>query len=298
MTSNNKTILVLGATGQQGGAAAAHLLADGWKVRVLTRDIGSRAAQALAQRGAELAEGDMGDRAALDRAMQGVYGVFSVQPSEWNINEIANDMRLGNNVADAAQAAGVQHLVYSSIVSADEQAAFRAVSKWEIEKHIHSLGIPYTILRLPYFMENYVNFSHYGIQNGRYAEAINPDVPIPLIAVEDIGVFAMLAFKHPDKFLGRTIELAGDALTPPEIAAAISRASGHPVAYSQIPLETIRGQNETLGRIYDWINGGGFRVDIGPLRELHPDLMSFEQWLGKSGKLKLEALFHSHQTDQ
>lgn len=79
-----KTILVLGATGRQGGAAAARLLADGWRVRALTRNPDGPAAQALAKAGAELVRGDMGERASLDAAMQGVYGVFSVQPPDWN----------------------------------------------------------------------------------------------------------------------------------------------------------------------------------------------------------------------
>ncbi len=76
---NNKIIAVTGATGQQGGAVARKLLADGWKVRALTRDVNKPAAQALAEAGAELFAGDMDSRSDLEAAFQGVYGVFSVQ---------------------------------------------------------------------------------------------------------------------------------------------------------------------------------------------------------------------------
>jgi uncharacterized protein YbjT (DUF2867 family) len=234
----------------------------------------------------------MRDRASLDSAMQGVYGVFSVQPPDWNPSDAsaAEEIKLGKNVADAAKDAGVRHFVYSSVNGADKQSRFRFLAKWEIEKYIATLGLQATILRPSGFMENYV-YPMFGIRNGTLAEAIKPDVPIKLIAVDDIGAFAALAFKHPDKFLGKTIEIAGDALTPPDIAAAITRATGRPVNYVQIPLETVRQHNEVLARIYEWLNGEGYEVDFPALRSLHPGLMSFDTWLKKKGKAMLEVLF-------
>lgn len=296
MTSLGKKILVLGATGLQGGAATAQLLADGWQVRALTRNASSEAAKALERKSVELAQGDMGDRAALDAAMQGVYGVFSVQPPEWDLTFTAEEIRLGKNVADAAKAAGVRHFVYSSLGGAEQQSNFREVAKWEVEKHIRSLGLQATVLRPSAYMENYVNFDHYGIRNGTYADATRPDVPVNLIAVDDIGAFVGLAFKHPEQYIGKTLELAGDALTPPDIVAAISRETGQAVTFRQIPAETIREQNEILGRIYDWINAGGYQVDRSSLRELHPGLMTFDVWLEKIGKARFAALFGERET--
>src|SRR5688572_9207055 len=78
-TMADKTILVLGITGQQGGAVARHLLAKGWKVRGLSRDLSKPAVQARRDAGAEMVQGDMDDRASLDAALNGAYGVFSVQ---------------------------------------------------------------------------------------------------------------------------------------------------------------------------------------------------------------------------
>lgn len=280
-----KTILVLGATGRQGGAAAARLLADGWRVRALTRNPDGPAAQALAKAGAELVRGDMGERASLDAAMQGVYGVFSVQPPDWNPSDTsaAEELRLGMNAADAAKAAGVRHFVYSSVNGADRQSRFRHLAKWEIEKYIAKLGLPATILRPSGFMENYAD-PMYGIRDGTLAEATDPDVPVKLIAVDDIGEFVRLAFKQPDKFMGKTIEIAGDALTPPEIAASVARAIGRPVRYVHIPIDAVRRQNEILARIYEWLNGEGYEVDVPALRSLHPGLMNFKTWLEKKGK--------------
>ncbi|MGZ9235072.1 MAG: NmrA/HSCARG family protein, partial [Anaerolineales bacterium] len=153
---NDKIIAVTGATGQQGGAVARRLLADGWKVRALTRDENKPAAQELDSLGAELAAGDMDNRAELEAAFQGAYGVFSVQ-NFWLPNVgFEGEIRQGKNVAEAARAAGVQHLVYSSVGAAHRgmgQKHFE--SKWIIERYIHSLDIPYTILRPAAFFENF-----------------------------------------------------------------------------------------------------------------------------------------------
>ncbi|MBO9596922.1 MAG: NmrA/HSCARG family protein [Cohnella sp.] len=224
MASLLKTIVVLGATGQQGSAVTSHLLSDGWNVRAFTRDPSSDKAQALAQAGAQLVVGDMGDRESLDAAMKGAYGVFSVQPPMWDPGDAATaeEIRLGKNAADAAKDAGIRHFVYSSNSGADRQARFRYFAKWEIEQYIRTLGLQATVVRPSGFMESYAS-TFYGVQNGTLTEATSPDVPVKCIAVDDIGAFVALAFNQPDKFLGETIEIAGDALTPPSIAAAISR---------------------------------------------------------------------------
>src|SRR6266545_2525524 len=141
MTSLNKTVLVLGATGRQGGATARHLLIRGWRVRALTRDPNQSAAQALQQAGVEVVQGDNEDRASLKAAMQGIYGVFSIQAAPPDV-----EARQGKNVADAASAAGIQHLVYTSVQSAESLARVGGDAiKWEIEQYIQALGLPATI---------------------------------------------------------------------------------------------------------------------------------------------------------
>ena len=106
------TIVVCGATGRQGGAVARHLAADGWAVRALTRDPASPKARALAERGIEVVRADMADRASLHAAFSGAYGVYSVQNPM--ISGFEAEVEQGRNVADAAKAAGVQHVVYGS----------------------------------------------------------------------------------------------------------------------------------------------------------------------------------------
>src|SRR6186713_356838 len=191
---NNKIIAVTGATGQQGGAVARKLLADGWKVRALTRDVSKPAAQALSQAGAELVAGDMDSRSELDAAFQGAYGVFSVQNYWLPTVGFDGEIRQGKNVADAAKAAGVQHLVYSSVGSAHRglgQKHFE--SKWMIEQYIHTLDVPYTILRPVAFMDNN-NWRRAYILSGTYTGmGLLPEKGVQNIAVEDIGEFVALA---------------------------------------------------------------------------------------------------------
>jgi uncharacterized protein YbjT (DUF2867 family) len=278
MTSLNKPVLVLGATGRQGGATARHLLTKGWRVRALTRDPNKPAAHALHQAGVEVVQGDNEDRASLEAAMQGVYGIFSVLAAPPD-----DEVRQGKNVANAARAASIQHFVFSSVQSAEDLARVGGdANKWEIEQYIQALGLPATILRPCFFMETLIAARTdvpSGTSSGTFAIAIKPDVTMGLIAVEDIGAFAALAFDHPDEYLGKTIEIAGDVLTPVQIANAISRATGRAIPYVQVPIETLRQQNAEIARAIDFLNETGYTTDIAALRKQHPGLIDFDTWL-------------------
>lgn len=275
----NKIIAVTGATGQQGGAVARKLLADGWKVRALTRDVNKPAAQDLKARGAQLLAGDLDKREELDAAFEGAYGVFSVQ-NFWLANVGADgEVRQGKSVADAAKAAGVQHLVYSSVGGADRApGVMHFESKWEIEQYIHSLGIPCTILRPVAFMDNY-NWSRPYILSGTFTGfGLRPDKGLQIIAAEDIGVFAALAFASPDEFLGKTLEIAGDELTEPQIAGTFTKVIGRPVS-----LSSAQSSDEEENAMKRFFNGTGYTADIPALRKLHPGLLTFKQYLRKNG---------------
>jgi uncharacterized protein YbjT (DUF2867 family) len=117
-----------------------------------------------------------------------------------------------------------------------------------------------------------------------FASAIQPDVTMGLIAADDIGAFAALAFEHPDEYLGKTIEIAGDVLTPPQIAAAIRRATGRSIRYAQIPIATVQQQDPKVAGAIDFLNQVGYTTDIAALRRQHPGLMDFDTWLEKEGK--------------
>ena len=281
---NEKIIAVTGATGQQGGAVARKLLADGWGVRALTRDVDKPAAQELKALGAELVAGDLDKRTELNEAFKGAYGVFSVQ-NFWLPNVgFEGEIRQGKSVADAARAAGVRHFVYSSVGAAHRglgQKHFE--SKWIIEQYIQSLDMPYTILRPAYFMDNH-NWSRAHILSGTFTGmGLRPEKGIQSIAVEDIGVFAALAFADPETYIGQTLELAGDELTESEIAETFSKVIGRPVNLVA-PSGNGRGDSEEeMNAMFNFFNGEGYDADIPALRKLHPGLLRFEDYLRKNG---------------
>ena len=282
MDATGKTILVAGATGRQGGATVRHLKERGFRVRAMTRDTRSAKAQALANQGVEVVEGDMADRASLDQALAGVYGAFSVQ--NFNQSGLEGEVLQGITLADAAKAAGVQHLVYSSVGSAHRGTGIpHFESKFRVEEHIRAIGVPHTVLRPVFLMENWYAMRDL-ILNGTLALQLDPTRSLQQLAVDDIGAFAALAFADPDQWLGRELELAGDELTMEQTAALFSRVIGRPVQYVQAPMEQARqrmGEDGVL--MFNWLSRVGFEADIPALRALYPGLTSLETWIRTAG---------------
>lgn len=263
--TEGKTILVTGATGQQGGAVARSLLRQGQKVRVLTRK--PEKADWLAKAGAEIVQGDLTDKAGLERALHGVYGVFAMStPFEAGMEA---EVRQGVTLAQAAKQAGVQHYVYTSVASVDRNTGIpHFESKWKAEQHIRQIGLPATLLRPVFFMENFASpWLRPSILQGVLRMPLQPDRKLQMIALEDIGEFGAAAFLQPERFLRQAIELAGDELTMPEVAAHLSRTMGRPVRYEPIPeCQAEAAVGHDFAVMYRWFNTVGYSVDIPALR--------------------------------
>ncbi|MFG3520997.1 NmrA/HSCARG family protein [Nocardia nova] len=277
-----QVVFVIGATGQQGGAVADRLLADGWQVRVLTRRPDSDRARSLAQAGAQVIAGSLEDPATIDRCVDGAYGVYSVHPGPLAPEQ--DEVKAGKAVTDAAVKYDVAHLVYSSGLGADRGGQ---PTKWEIEQYIAASNVSATVLRPSSFMENLITQSAtVGISDGALRTAAAAHVRQQFIALDDIGAFTALALRNPDDYRGRTLELVGDVLTPPEVAAQVGAALGRPVPYIQRPIEELRRINERFARGYELLNSGDGTipdVDVDELRALHPGLMTFRDWLDVKG---------------
>ena len=280
--NTQRSILVCGATGSQGGAVARSLLERGFRVRALTRDPHKPEARALAEQGAEVAQGDMDDRPSVDRALEGAYGVFSVQ-NFWEAG-YDRELRQGKTVADAASAAGVEHFVYSSVGSAHRRTGIAHFdSKREVEEHVRGLGLPHTVLRPVFFMQNW-EMMREPILGGTLPQPLDPGKPFQQVAVEDIGAFAAMAFEHPEEWIGREVEIAGDERTMPEIAEAFGRVAGREVGYYQVPWEQFEEQmGEEYAVMYRWFNEVGYEADVEALRREHPGLIDFEGYLRGHG---------------
>jgi uncharacterized protein YbjT (DUF2867 family) len=276
-----QTILVTGATGNQGSTVVQALLEEPgrWRVRALTRTPGSGPARRLAARGVDVVGGDMTDPASLRHAMTGVHGVFSVQNTRTAGQQ--GEVRQGMSVADAAHAAEVAHVVYSSVGGADRVRGIPHFdTKWRIEQHQRHIGLPVTVLRPVAFMDGYRMRGARSIGLGMLAGALGEDKTLQMIAVHDIGVFARLAFADPDRFLGQQLEIAGDELTVPQIAAAFQQVLGHRPRYPVVPAWLIRRMGAEA-KMMIWFGESGYAADIPNLRTLHPGLLTFKQWLAR-----------------
>jgi uncharacterized protein YbjT (DUF2867 family) len=276
--NTERIILVTGATGNQGRTVARHLLQRGkFKVRAMVRDQNKPAAQALQQAGAELVQGDFSDRTSLDRAVQNVYGVFSMQ----DFREGAEvEIRHGRALADAANAAGIEHFVYSSVGSAERNTGIPHFdSKFQVEEYIRSLSLPYTILRPVFFFYNY-NMMRSTVEAGTLPQPLHPDTKLQQLSEEDYGAMVAEVFDRPSDFMKREIEVASVDMTMTEIAAAFSRVLGKPVNYQQIPFEAFEQQaGEEVTIMYRWFENVGYIADLAQLKRDFPAPIDFESYL-------------------
>jgi uncharacterized protein YbjT (DUF2867 family) len=259
-------VLVTGITGKQGGAVADSLLRHGIRVVGLTRD--PKKAESLKARGIVPVEGDLSDRKSLDRALETVDGAYLVTtPFEHGMEA---EVLQGTTMIDAARAAGIRHLVFSSVVSADRKTGIpHFETKARIEAHLHGSGVPFTVIRPVFFMENFLApWVLPGIREGKVVMGIRPDLRLQMVALGDIGTFVLSAFRAPDRFLGQTVEIAGDGLTIPDALAVLSRVTGHPIRYEQLPDDRLEGAlGDDMAKMFRWFNETGYSVDVEALEK-------------------------------
>jgi uncharacterized protein YbjT (DUF2867 family) len=179
-----------------------------------------------------------------------------------------------------AKAAGV-HLVFTSVGSANRQTGIPHFdSKYEVEKHIAEIGVRATILAPVYFMEN-LYFAKEQLANGTYASGLAPTTTVAQVAVADIGAVAVRVLEDAARFTGKRFDLAGDELTGNDVVAILSRVTGHPCTYYQVPLDVIRQRMGEDGvKMHEWLDHVGYTVDRAALRREFPDVAfhDFESW--------------------
>ena len=278
---HSSTIVVAGATGRQGGAVARRLLAGGWHVRALTRSAASKAASELASAGAEVVQADMGDRAALDVAMAGADGVYSVQNPA--TSGVEGEVLQGRNVADAAQAAGVRHVVYASAPTA---ATDTGVGWWDsklaIEAHMRDLGLGLTVLRPVAFMELMTDKDFYPpVSTWQLMPKLaGGATPIPWIAVDDLAAVAVMAFAEPERFAGSDLPLAAELRSVDECRELYREILGRRPRGFPMPVWMFeRVASRELTAMWRWLAGAPPAGDPATLRALHPEALTVAAWL-------------------
>lgn len=315
--TEKKIIAVIGATGAQGGGLAHAILSDPqseFSVRAITRNVNSDKAKALAKLGAELVTADLDDVESLKKAFEGAYGVYAMT-NFWEHNSAAREIAQAKNLADAAEAAGVNHIIWSSLedtrnwIPLDDnrmptlQGKYKVPhfdAKGESEKFFQRPGLNATILRTSFFWDN---FLYPGLKpqkgpDGKYAITLPMgNKRLPGIASGDIGKCAYGIFKGGEKYKGKTIGIAGGFLTGAKMAESLSRAAGKEITYNDIPVDVFRsfgfpGADE-MGNMFqfkhdfeaDYVGGR----DLNLSKSLNPALQSFDDWVElNKAKISLE----------
>lgn len=281
--SDKKTVLVAGATGNQGGAAANALLQRGHKVVALTRNPESDNAQALAARGASLAVGDFSDRDSLIRAAAGVDAAYAMTtPFEAGIDA---EIEQGKMLIEAMVAVNVGHLVLGSVADANNNTGIPHFdSKFEVEKRLAASGLAYTIVAPVYFMDNALAvWGLPALKEGKLAMALPGDKALQQISVKNIGEFAAAMIERREAVFCRRFDIAGDELTGTHAAAIIAKAAGREIRYEGFPPDFLRAQSEDLALMFEWFERTGYSADIKALRRDFPEVawQSLEDWAGE-----------------
>ncbi|MEC3919792.1 NmrA/HSCARG family protein [Nocardia sp. CDC160] len=236
-------------------------------MRAVTRNPNGRKAKALRQAGTEVVAANLDRPDELTAAMRDVYGVFAVGPRG------NREAERGIALAEAAAATGVEHFVYSSVGGVERVRGIPHFdSKWLVEQRIRELGLAATILRPTSYMEGFATPVVATIGLGMLASVLGKDKTLQVISVRDIGIFAALAFADPAEYVGRALEIAGDELTVPQLAAATGRG------YVRLPQRVLRMMGPE-SRMFFWFGESGYRADIPALRRRHPGLLTVREWM-------------------
>jgi uncharacterized protein YbjT (DUF2867 family) len=300
-------IAVFGATGAQGGGLVRAILDDPsgeFAVRALTRDPESEKATALASRGAEVVTADLDDPESVRRAFEGAHGAFCLT-NFWEHFSAEKEAAQARTMAEAAQAAGIQHAIWSTFEDTREyvpldddrmptlQGRYKVPhfdGKGEANRYFTELGVPTTFLLASGYFENFIHFG-WGPQkapDGSLAVVFpTDDAKIPFIAAEDIGRCALGIFKRREEYIGRTVGIAGEHLSGQEIAEAFSEALGRPISFQAVPPEVYRGFGfpgaDDVGNMFqfkrDFTDVYRGHRSLEESRSLNPDLTTLRSWL-------------------
>jgi uncharacterized protein YbjT (DUF2867 family) len=272
---------VVGATGLQGGATVRALLGANVAVRALARRTDSDTARALTELGAALVAADLDDPDGLRAAFTGVHAVFAMT-TPGSDQRIDLEVAHGHAIADAAAAAGVPHVVYSSVGAAERHTGIPHFdSKRDIEEYLVARGLSTTVVRPVFFMDNFAQFAAPTMQDGTLMVRLPlpPGIPLQMIAVEDVGAVAAAAAVDPDRVAGGSIEIAGDELTGEQIAAAYQHRYDVPARYEPLPIDVLGGDADQRA-MFEWFaHPPAFQADFAATRALAPRTKTFEQWL-------------------
>ncbi|MFL6280917.1 MAG: NmrA/HSCARG family protein [Vicinamibacterales bacterium] len=300
----NKVIAVVGATGAQGGGLARAILSDpsgGFACRAITRDPNKDKAKELVAKGAEVVRADIDDVESMKKAFSGAYGAFCVT-NFWEHFSAEKETAQGKNLADAARATGLKHVIWSTLedtrklMSPDDNRMPMLQGKYRVphfdgkaEADAHFSGLPVTYLITSFYWDNIYAF---GLtpkkrDDGVYAWTFPmADKRLAGIAVEDIGKVAYGIFKAGQQYIGKRVGITGENLTFDQISDKIGKGLGIRVTYTAVEPDAYRsfgfpGADEmgNMFQVYRDFEKNVLDARSSDAHSLNPSLQTFDQWL-------------------
>lgn len=278
--SKKLSVLVMGATGNQGGAVVQSLLPKGHHIRTVTRNPDSPKAKRLKEQGVEVLKGDFSGVNSIVDAATGMDTVYAMTtPFEAGVEA---EVKQGITLVDAVKQAGVGHLVFGSVASADQQTGIPHFdSKFEVEKYIISSNIPYTISAPVYFMDNLLSpWFLPSLKEGTLRLGMPADCLLQQVSVNNIGAFAASLIERREQVFGQRFDFSGDEMSGAETAAVVSKVSGRKIGYEGFDPEMMRADNADFAAMFDWFNRVGYSADMEKLKRDFPEVkwQNFEAW--------------------
>ncbi|MBD0267586.1 MAG: NmrA family NAD(P)-binding protein [Cyanobacteria bacterium Co-bin8] len=282
-------VLLIGVTGGTGHNVVKGFLDQNLnELCALTRKVDPQrpALARLIEAEIELVEADLDDEASLDRAFVGVSAIYCHATAPDTAKPDPLEVERAERIARAAQRTNIRHLVYNSAGGADRNSGIGHIEQKHRVEQVFTQAVPTTLLRACLFMEEFwKKYTRPSILKGTFSFSLQPDRPLHLITTRDMGRVAAYVIQHRDQYVGRAIELAGDILTPQQIAAEFAKAQGKPVKYREVPpwlfLLLFR---KSLFDLIQWYRHQGYQADVEYLRQQEfPGLLtSFSTFLAET----------------
>ena len=311
--NTDKTIVVVGATGAQGSGLVRAILNDPdheFKVRAITTDKNSDKAKELLKLGAEVVEANLDNPDSINKAFQGAYGAYCVT-FFWNHFSPEKEMEHARTMAEAARNARTKHVIWSTLedtrnwipLNDDRMPTLKEKykvphfdAKGESNHFFTDLGLPVTLLNTSFYWDNFIYFGQGPKKgpDGKLSLSIPMgDKKLPGIAASDIGKCALGIFKAGDKYIGKTLGIAGEHLTGTQMAETFSKVLGKEVVYNPISPEVYRSFGfpgaDDMGNMYQFKRD--FEMEYTSSRDpeftrsLNPSLLSFNEFLNQNKNL-------------
>ena len=310
--SDKKIIAVVGATGAQGGGLVRAIVEDKsgpFVARAITRNAGSEKAKELAALGVEVVTGDADDEKSMVNAFRGAYGAFCVT-NFWEHMSPEREIAQATAMAKAAKAAGIQHAIWSTLedsrkfIPLHDDRMPTLHGKWKVphfdakgeaDQAFIDAGVPTTLLLTSFYWDNLIYFGM-GPRKGEDGK-LGLVLPmgkrkLPGIAAADIGAAAYGIFKAGKEYIGKTVGISGEHLTGAEMAAQLSNVLGKEVHHVDVPWAVYRTFGfpgaDDLGNMFqfnhDFADDFGAARSVEFSRTLNPELLTYDQWLGKNAR--------------